>query len=193
MAAASTGAIPRVAHYNYRPTYRNHWAAPGRINKLGDSYNSRTGKISAGNRAPINQIPMARPASYNRPAQGSVTRPGGASSRDIVRPGTTPGGNTRPAPGTPPQDSVTQPGGGTSRDIARPGTTRPAPDNVFAGKDGNVYRPAPSGGGWQQNNRGSWQNAPADRTRDLNRDLRSREMGQQRTETLRNPLPAPKR
>jgi hypothetical protein len=73
---------------------------------------------------------------YNRPGQ---PRPGvrPAVRPPVARPGTVPG---RPAPGA-------------TRPVARPSK----PDNVYAGPDGNVYRPKPGKpGGWETNDGGKW-------------------------------------
>ena len=111
-------------------------------------------------------------------------------------PGTRPGGGypgTRPAG---PGDNVYKRPDNSDR-VANRGTRRPQPgaapdraDNVFAGRDGNVYRRGQDGG-WQQRERDGWKNADpskADRggersggtgrpSSGLDRDHRARERG----------------
>jgi hypothetical protein len=108
--------------------------------------------------------PAVRPGT--RPAPG--TAPGSTRPATRPAPGTTNPSNpsTRPAPGTTnPSNPSTRPAPGTTNPSTRPApgttgpTTRPAPsrpDNVYAGTDGNVYRPKPGGSGWEQNDKGKW-------------------------------------
>ncbi len=101
---------------------------------------------------------------YNRPGQ---PRPG---VRPSVRPSTRPAvvpparpGQPVPRPGQPatrpvPSQPSTRPGQPATRP-SQP-STRPAPsrpDNVYAGPDGNVYRPQPGRpGSWETNDKGTW-------------------------------------
>ena len=91
----------------------------------------------------------------------------------------------------------------------RPGTLRAAPD-VYAGRDGRVYRPSSSG--WEQNDGKSWRalppeqpvvrSAPAPRpeavpvprpsTSELTLERRAREMGSNRAAPRSAPPPAPR-
>jgi len=93
---------------------------------------------------------------YNRPG---VTRPGVRPAVQPARPappaGARPVPGTRPAPQSPSGRPVTtQPS--TRPAPGRQPSTRPArPDNVYAGPDGNVYRPRDKGG-WETNDGGQW-------------------------------------
>ena len=97
--------------------------------------------------------PAVRPGT--RPAPGTV--PGSTRPATRPAPGTTSPSNpsTRPAPGTTnPTNPSTRPAPGTTGPTTRPVPSRP--DNVYAGKDGNVYRPKPGGSGWETNDQGKW-------------------------------------
>ncbi|MFZ4775889.1 MAG: carbohydrate-binding family V/XII [Terrimicrobiaceae bacterium] len=56
------------------------------------------------------------------------------------------------------QNWKTSPAAAVDRQTLQNDATRLGDNNVFAGKDGNVYRPA-SDGGWQQHNGSDWSNA----------------------------------
>jgi hypothetical protein len=115
---------------------------------------------------PVPGRPIARPYSnwnnvniYNRPG---APRPG---VRPSVRPAVRPVAPARPGqPATRPVQPAPRPGQ-PSTQPAQPGTrparpsTRPVtrPDNVYAGPDGNVYRPQPGRpGSWETNDKGTW-------------------------------------
>ncbi len=89
---------------------------------------------------------------YNRPG---VARPGVRPAVQPARP--VPPAGTRPAPGARPvppssgRPATTQPS--TRPAPGRQPATRP--DNVYAGPDGNVYRPRGKGG-WETNDGGQW-------------------------------------
>ncbi|HEX4441775.1 MAG TPA: carbohydrate-binding family V/XII [Thermoanaerobaculia bacterium] len=134
---------PRPMPYGARPR-------PMPINNI-NVYNrpgiARPG-IRPASRPSIQPAPGTRPGV--RPAPGQ--RPSIQPVRPAPQPGTRPAPSqpgTRPAPGQPSIQPV-QPG----QPGARPAPTRPTRD-IYAGKDGNVYRPRPSGG-WETNDRGSW-------------------------------------
>ncbi len=157
----------------YRPIYRPYWGpyygyhprpgtgwygrtpGPGRPTPYGGRPGVSISNINVYNRPGIAR-PGVRPAP--RPAPVSAVRPA-PSTRPATGTGrpTTTGPSTRPAPGTGPSR---QPAPGTTNPATRPAPSRP--DNVYAGKDGNVYRPRPSGG-WETNENGKWKpvDAPA--------------------------------
>ena len=109
--------------------------------------------------------PAVRPAP--QPAVRPGTRPAPGTAPGTTRPSTRPAPgatnpsnpSTRPAPGaTNPSNPSTRPAPGATNPSTRP-ATRPAPsrpDNVYAGNDGNVYRPKPGGSGWETNDKGKW-------------------------------------
>jgi hypothetical protein len=90
---------------------------------------------------------------YNRPGQ---PRPG---VRPSVRPATRPvvPPSTRPSqPSTRPAQPSTRPAQPSTRP-SQPSTRPSRPDNVYAGQDGNVYRPAPGKPStWETNDGGKW-------------------------------------
>jgi len=64
-------------------------------------------------------------------------------------------------------------------------------NNVFAGREGQVYRYNPSSNNWQRNTRSGWQNAQRDpafqsQSRQLNQERASRSIGQQRFNNIRS-------
>jgi hypothetical protein len=139
----------------YRPGYpRPMPYRPASINITNINVYNRPGIARPGVR------PVTRPVTQpvNRPIPGQpATRPG--------RPPAQPP-STRPVPGQPstqpvrPGQPSTQPARpGTTQPGTRPSTrpvTRPA-DNVYAGPDGNVYRPRPGRpGSWEQNDKDGW-------------------------------------
>ncbi|HUM02282.1 MAG TPA: carbohydrate-binding family V/XII [Thermoanaerobaculia bacterium] len=98
-----------------------------------------------------------------------------------------------PAPGD------AKPGAGSSagtRDVKRPATrdaARPAarPDDVFADRNGNVYRK--SADQWQKRDKGGWQSDPA-ASQKLQRDAAARDRGNQKTQSFQQSRPqAPSR
>jgi hypothetical protein len=156
----------------YRPIYRPWWG-PYRGWHRPPGWHARPMPYGARPRPmPINNInvynrpgiarpgirPVSRPSVHPAPGTrpGARPAPGQRPSIQPVRPAPQPG--TRPAPSQPgtrpvqgqPSIQPVQPG----QPGARPAPTRPTRD-IYAGKDGNVYRPRPSGG-WETNDRGSW-------------------------------------
>jgi len=105
---------------------------------------------------PVRPAP-GRPAT--RPAPGAPgVRPAPGSPATRPAPGTNP--SVRPAPGT--TNPGARPAPGATNPSTRPAPGTPAarptkPDNVYAGPDGNVYRPRPGGKpGWETNQGGQW-------------------------------------
>jgi hypothetical protein len=127
-----------------------------------------------------------------RPADRPVTRPSTRpSTQPSTRPSTQP--STRPStqPSTRPSTMPASPADGSTMDRSRPAQTQ---NNVFADKNGNVYRKTDSG--WQSRDGGNWnspdrsspstrQNFNSNRS-DLNRQSMARDRGNQRTQTYNN-------
>jgi hypothetical protein len=127
------GYPPRPAHYNFN-NYNVYGGRPGVVRP-------------AVRPAPRPAVPpSARPARPStRPAPQPV--PGTRPSRPTTRPAVQPSApSTRPAP---------QPGAPATRPAPRP-STRP---DIYAGRDGNVYRPAKDGS-WQQYTGKDWKPMP---------------------------------
>jgi hypothetical protein len=131
--------VYRPPYYGGRPTpYRAGYRPP---------YNWNNVNVYARPGAPRGVRPSVRPAV--RPV--APARPG----QPAVRPG-----QPAPRPGQPatrPGQPSTQPAR-PSQPSTRPAPARPSrPDNVYAGPDGNVYRPQPGRpGSWETNDRGTW-------------------------------------
>jgi len=149
----------------YRPIYRPWWGPyygwhrPPGYRPHPMPYGARPRPM------PINNINV-----YNRPG---IARPGVRPvARPSVQPVTGRPVSARPAPNQPggrpaPSQPSTRPAPGQPATRPAPGqpATRPAPvtaqpstrptRDVYAGSDGNVYRPRPSGG-WETNQGGSW-------------------------------------
>ncbi|MCP3979648.1 MAG: carbohydrate-binding family V/XII [bacterium] len=124
--------------------------------------------------------PGARPGIDGRP--GASTRPAVSERLGDVQPGARPGVSTRTAMGgenlynrPANRDRMADRGG---RPQAGPATDRP--NNVFAGKDGGVYRRT-SEGKWQQRQGSDWKQGGGASRAGLERDYRSRTRGSQRT------------
>jgi hypothetical protein len=155
----------------YRPIYRPYWGPYYGWRRPPAYYRPGYG------RPPVPGHP--RPTPYGRPPGMSITNVNVYNRPGIARPGVKPAPRpapqpavrpaTRPAPGTVGGPTATRPSTrpapGTTNPTTRPapGTTGPAtrpapsrPDNVYAGNDGNVYRPRPGGSGWETNDKGKW-------------------------------------
>jgi len=166
----------------YRPGYPGRPVPYGRPGYRPPGYNwnhmnvyNRPGQPRPGVRPSV-QRPVTRPATMpGRPAPGTRPPTGGPAARPMpgttqpTRPGTS-NPSTRPAPGT--TNPSTRPAPGATNPSTRPapGTTGPStrpvtrPDNVYAGPDGNVYRPQTGKpGGWETNQGGKWKPVDAPR------------------------------
>ena len=136
----------------YRPGYpRPMPYRPASINITNINVYNRPGIARPGVR------PVTRPVTQpvNRPIPGSPARP-------VTRPSTRPSTgqpSIQPAPGQPSRPGERPSRPGTTQPSTRPSTrpaTRPA-DNVYAGPDGNVYRPRPGRpGSWETNDKDGW-------------------------------------
>ena len=151
----------------YRPPYYHGrpvpYGRPPGYNWSHVNVYNRAGKPLPGVRPAVQPAP-ARP----RPGTLPATRPAPGAPGARPAPGVAPNPAVRPVPGatspsTPPAPGTTAPGTrpapGATTPSARPAPTRPSkPDNVYAGPDGNVYRPRPGGkpGTWETNDRGTW-------------------------------------
>ena len=148
----------------YYPIYRPWW---------GPYYGWRPRPPRPGPYPPHYRPGYGRPMPY-RPASLNLTNINVYNRAGIARPGVRPVAppsrpSTRPVPGQPaarpgtrpaPSQPSTRPGQPATRPAPGQPATRPAPsrpDNVYAGPDGNVYRPQPGRpGSWETNDRGTW-------------------------------------
>jgi hypothetical protein len=142
----------------------NAWTGNAWRNSAGMSYNSRTGNLAAGQRSAVGNVYSGN---YAYGSRGTVTN---SRTGQTVSGGRVTGGNIY---------NGTQGSAGYVRGeqggVARVG------DDVYAGKDGNVYKRG-EGGGWQERQGdGSWGGVqdPA-RTRDLDQQNRARSTGEAR-------------
>jgi hypothetical protein len=159
----------------------NAWTGDAWRNSAGMSYNSRTGNLSAGQRSAVGNVYTGNYAYGGR--GGSVnTRTGGSVSGGRATAGNVYTGNQVTAG----RVSGTT-GGGESGSAAwargEQGGVARVGDDVYAGKDGNVYKRG-EGGGWeqQQPGGGGWEGVQdRDRTGTLDAQQRARSDGAQRT------------
>jgi hypothetical protein len=202
----------------YRPGYRPPPGRPVPYNFNHYSvYRNRPGVVR----------PAVRPAPSTRPA-GPSTRPPVQPSRPGVqpaRPGAQPANpSTRPAvqpparpavqPASPSTRPAVQPANPSSRPAVQPASPSARPSarpDIYAGKDGSVYRPS-SGGNWQQYNGKDWkpvppssgspsarpapqqpQSRPSESPANLSRERQARQMGDYRAQPQpqRQPPPRP--
>ncbi|MFZ4284996.1 autotransporter [Variovorax sp. HJSM1_2] len=180
----------------------NAWTGNEWAGQVGASYNSRTGIASAGQRGAVGNIYSGN---YAAGARGGAVGPGGSAivgERGTV--GNAFNGNqvsgSRGAFYNQNTGEVTRFGGATGADGGHVGHVG---DDVYAGKDGNVYRN--TGEGWQKfTPDGGWQGVPGaaqgQATREatgglgsspqqpahLDQDRSARQMGDERAEGLRN-------
>jgi hypothetical protein len=127
--------------------------------QAGVAYNSRTGTLAAGHKASITNAFTGNTASGGR---GVVYNP-----------------NT----------GLTRVGGvqGDRGGAARVGDVKgiKTDNNVFAGKDGNVYRKGENG--WEKFGKDNvWEGAQQDRARDFEREQKAREKGDKRSKDFKN-------
>jgi hypothetical protein len=158
----------------------NAWTGDAWRNSAGMSYNSRTGNLSAGQRSAVGNVYSGNYAYGGR--GGTVnTKTGGSVSGGRVTAGNVYTGNQVTAGRISGTTGSGQSGSaawarGEQGGVARVG------DDIYAGKDGNVYK-RNEGGGWeqQQPGSGSWQGVQdRDRTGTLDAQQRARSDGAQR-------------
>ena len=176
---STTAVTSRAGGYN--AWTGNRWAS-----QTGRSYNSRTGVASAGQRGVVGNVYSGSYATGSRGAavntktgtaaagrEGTVSGPGGreiSAGQAAVR---GPGGNTTTAGGIK----------GEQGGVARVG------DDVYAGRDGNVYKHN-DGGGWDQVTRPEPRQGSefdsSQTNRDLERQRASRNSGNNRSGAVRS-------
>ncbi len=179
----------------------NAWTGNAWAGQVGASYNSRTGIASAGQRGGVQNVYSGN---YAGGARGGAVGPGGnAIVGERGTAGNAYNGNqvsgNRGAFYNQNTGEVTRFGGATGADGGHVGHVG---DDVYAGKDGNVYRN--TGEGWQKFTPGSgWQGAPggtqgqatrdatgglgsSERPAHLDQDRTARQFGGDRAAGLRN-------
>jgi hypothetical protein len=170
----STGAVTR------RSGGYDAWTGTAWRGAAGASYNSRTGRLSAGQRSAVGNVYTGNYA-YGGRGSSVNTRTGGSVSGGRVT-----AGNVRTG------DQVTAgrvsgtTGGGQSGSAGwargeQGGVVRVG-DDIYAGKDGNIYKRNDQGGWDQQERDGSWSGVQdRARTGTLDQQQRAREDGARRT------------
>lgn len=157
----------------------NAWTGNAWRSQVGMSYNSRTGTIAAGQKGAVANVYTGQYAygksGIARHGPSGVTAAGGKVTVGDVGQGQVTAG--RGAVYNPNTGEVTQVGGirGESGGVARVG------DDVYAGKDGQLYKRNESGG-WDSVNTDRPQPVArdSDRSRDLDRQASARQSGSQR-------------
>jgi hypothetical protein len=159
----------------------NAWTGDAWRSSAGMSYNSRTGNLSAGQRSAVGNVYTGNYAYGGR--GGSVnTRTGGSASGGRVTAGNVYTGNQVTAGRVSGTTGAGESGSaawarGEQGGVARVG------DDVYAGKDGNVYKRTGEGGWEQQQPGGSWDRVQdRGQTGTLDAQQRARSSGETRTQ-----------
>lgn len=162
----------------------NAWTGNAWAGRAGASYNSRTGVASAGQRGAVGNVYTGNYAAGQR---GVASGPNGAvAARQGVAGNAYTGSRVSGTQGraynrntgeTTSFGKVTGANGGS---VARVG------DDLYAGRDGDVYRN--NGGGWQQSNgNGGWNSVSGDTNRQAARETANRsDVSSARSESTRN-------
>ena len=160
----------------------NAWTGNAWRGSAGASYNSRTGTLAAGQRAGVGNVYTGN---YGYGGRGGVTN---TRTGTTVSGGRVTAGNTRTGDqvsagrvsGSNPNTGRSGSAGYVSGDR---GTVSRVGDDVYAGKDGNVYK-RDSGGGWEQQTPGGGWSGVQDRSRTstLDTQQRARSTGQTRAQ-----------
>ena len=165
------------ASAGYNPWTGNQWAS-----RTGASYNSRTGTLAAGQRAAVGNVYTGN---YAYGGRGAATneRLGVSASGGRVTVGNAGTGNQA----TVGRGQITNDRTGNTTNVGRisgeQGSVGRVGDNVFASKDGNVYRK--NGDSWQEVNRGNWENTRnSQQIQNLNRESAARSQGYNRTQSF---------
>jgi hypothetical protein len=137
----------------------NAWTGNAWAGSAGMSYNSRTGTMAAGQRSAVGNAYSGNWAAGSRatavnPRTGQTVTAGRVAAGNVYS-------------GT---------GGSAAYVRGQSGAVGRVGDDVYAARDGNVYRRTDSG--WQQRSGGSWSGTSA--TSSLNRDAQARSTGQAR-------------
>lgn len=175
----------------------NAWTGNAWASKSGVSYNSRTGVASAGQRGAVHNVYTGSYATGSRGA--AVGSQGGAIVGERGTIGNAYTGNSVSGG----RGAVRNPNTGEWTTYGRAsgdrGTVARVGDDIYAGRDGNVYRRTENG--WEQRTDGNWQSLPSatprdnvgagdrsynsDRYNQLDRDFNSRQYGGDRANQLR--------
>jgi hypothetical protein len=139
---------PRPVPYNFN-TYNVYSGRPGTVRPV----------VRPAPRPPVRPYPSTRPSM--RPAVQPVqpARPAPQPARPAPQPAQP---STRPAPrpaGPSTQVEPSEPATQPPRPAPRPPQSRPSTEDIYAGRDGNVYRPS-TGGNWQEYNGKDWKTVP---------------------------------
>jgi hypothetical protein len=159
----------------------NAWTGNAWATQVGGSYNSRTGVASAGQRGAVKNVYTGNFAAGGRgvatgPQGNAVVGKGGVAGNvytgNAVAAGKGAVYNAQTGEWTSVGGAVGSGGGKAVR----------VGDDVYAGKDGNVYRN--TGDGWEKRDSSGWQPARTDYSRDLNLERQARNTGAGRSQNL---------
>lgn len=162
----------------------NAWTGDRWSTQSGMSYNSRTGNLAAGQRSAVGNVYTGN---YATGARGAVTNTRTGTTVEAQRGSAGNAYTGREVSGG--RVEVTNPNTGQSGSAARisgeQGTIARVGDDIYAGKDGNIYRRGE--GGWEQHTpSGKWSGVrDGSRTTDLQAQQRARSTGQQRVNQYR--------
>jgi hypothetical protein len=158
----------------------NAWTGNAWRNAAGSSYNSRTGSLSAGQRSAVGNVYTG---SYAYGGRGGAvdTRGGGSVSGGRVTAGNVRTGNEVTAGRISGTTGAGESGSAAWARGEQGGVAR-AGDDIYAGKDGNVYKRNDQGGWDQQQRDGNWGGVQdRERSGTLDRQQQARQDGAQRT------------
>jgi len=163
----------------------NAWTGNRWGSSAGMSYNSRTGRLAAGQRGAVGNVYTGNYAAGGRGAVTSA-RTGTTVAGQRVTAGSARTGREVSAGRVGAVNPRTGRAGSAGYVSGERGTIARVGNDVYAGRDGNVYRP--SGSSWQRSSgRGSWSNVrDQSRTQNLNRQRQARTRGQTRVNNHRS-------
>jgi len=160
----------------------NAWTGNSWRGSAGASYNSRTGTLAAGQRAGVANVYTGNYA-YGGRGAATNTRTGTSVSGGRVTAGSTRTGNQVSAGRVSGSNPNTGQSGSAGYVSGGSGTVGRVGDDVYAGRDGNVYKRNPGGGWEQQTPGGSWSGVQdRARTSTLESQARARSSGQTRVQ-----------
>jgi len=159
----------------------NAWTGNGFRNQVGAAYNSKTGTLAAGQRAAVGNVYTGDYAFGKRGVAGNQDLGIVAAGSKVTAGNAYTGREVTAARGAIHNDNT----GNTARVGGVKGDNRSighVNGNVFASKDGEVFRHSPKDGWEEASRNGDWNKVKnSDRQKDLNRQKKARSVGSNRT------------